>query len=236
MPGRTPVDVTGSAPPALLVHEIKHVMPAASAAPAEAWLGVVCRPEHERPPAWVISVYLDSPDLALLDEKVNSDYLKIKVRVRWYVTLNGAIGEPAFLEVKRRIGTRRDKQRTPIVVPASALARWPLEDPRWMPLVRATAPELEPGLRPSLALRYIRSRFLCDLPAARLAADRRIEVTAVHRALGSGPRRADIGQAVLEWKGLTPDLPFHLRAITSFGARRQSFSKYQAAAQAAGLT
>jgi hypothetical protein len=224
-----------SASPALLVHEIKHVMPAAAAGPAEAWLGAVCRPERERPPAWVVSVYFDTPDLQLLDEKVNSDYLKVKVRVRWYQSLSGSTGEPAFLEVKRRIGTRRDKQRTPLGVPAGALARWRLEDPRWRTLIGQAAPSVGSGLRPSLKLRYVRSRFL-DVSGARLALDRRIEVAALHAALSSGPLRADVGQAVVEWKGMSADLPFHLRAITGFGARRQSFSKYQAAAQAAGLT
>jgi hypothetical protein len=219
----------------MLVHEIKHVLPAASAGPVEAWLGAVCRSERDRPPAWVTSVYFDSPGLHLLDEKVNSDYLKVKVRVRWYESLDGTTGEPAFLEVKRRIGTRRDKQRSVVSLPGAALAQWALEDPRWLSLVAGADPAAGPGLRPSLKLRYVRTRFLCDGSGARVAADRRIEVVAVHRALAAVPVRAQVGQAVVEWKGLTADLPFHLRAITNFGARRQSFSKYLAAAQAAGL-
>ena len=71
-------------------------MPAAHATPLASWLAAVCHPERAYPPARVVTVYFDTPDLALLGEKIDSDYLKTKVRVRWYAPLAGAGRGVAF--------------------------------------------------------------------------------------------------------------------------------------------
>src|SRR5688572_17791269 len=81
-------------------HEIKFAVPASVADPLRMWLASVCRPDAAHPPASVWTVYFDTPGLALLSEKIASDYLKTKVRVRWY----GAVGHrqsPVFAEVKQ---------------------------------------------------------------------------------------------------------------------------------------
>lgn len=216
-----------------LVHEIKYVMPAASAGPAEAWLNATCRPERAYPPAWVCSVYFDHPGADLLDEKINSDYLKTKVRVRWYEPLAGPAGGPAFLEIKQRAGTTRDKRRLALGTPAAEVSGWPLHDPRWLVLIAAAAARIGGPLAPVLRMRYLRARFFDGLSGTRMALDRHLAVTAAHPALRPRPLPADLPWAVVEWKGSCPEISSGLRGLTRFGARRQSFSKYLAGMLAA---
>lgn len=234
------VGVSQVAPPrghsiASLTHEIKYVLPAGAAGSLAGWLGAVARPERARPPAWVVSVYFDTPGLSLLDEKVNSDYYKTKVRVRWYRAADRH-GSPsaAFVEMKRRIGNRRDKWRVPLGVGADALAGWSLDDPRWLHVLaplRALAP-LPPGLAPVLRLQYFRARFVDAAASARLAVDQHLTVAAVSPRLRARPLPALLPDAVFEWKGPSVELPVYLTPITRFGARRRSFSKYLAGMQA----
>jgi hypothetical protein len=216
-----------------LVHEIKYVMPAASAGPAEAWLTATCRPERAYPPAWVCSVYFDHPGADLLDEKINSDYLKTKVRVRWYEPLAGPPGGPAFLEIKQRAGTTREKRRLALGTPAVELAGWPLHDPRWLNLIAPAAARVGGPLAPVLRMRYVRARFFDGLSATRVALDRHLAVTAAQPALRPRPLPAELPWAVVEWKGTSPELSSSLHGLTRFGARRQSFSKYLAGMLAA---
>jgi VTC domain len=230
------VGVSQVAPPrdrsiASLLHEIKYVLPAGAADSVGGWLGAVVRPEHAHPPAWVVSVYFDTPALSLLYEKVNSDYYKTKVRVRWYRAPGGG-ASAAFVEMKRRIGNRREKRRVPLGIGGDTLAGWPLDDPRWLlqlaPL-RAEAP-LPAGLAPVLRLQYFRTRFVDAGASARLAVDQRITVAAVSPHLRALP--AVLPDAVFEWKGPSVDLPAYLAPVTRFGARRRSFSKYLACVRA----
>ena len=216
-----------------LVHEIKYVMPAASAAPAEAWLNATCRPERTYPPAWVCSVYFDHPSGALLDEKVNSDYLKTKVRVRWYEPVAGPARGSAFLEIKQRAGTTREKHRVALSSPAADVAGWALHDPRWLAVIAPAAARIGGPLGPVLRMRYRRARFFDGLSGTRVALDRDLTVIAAHPALRPRPLPAPLPWAVVEWKGTSPELSSSLGALSRFGARRRSFSKYLAGMLAA---
>ena len=228
-PETTPSPIAEGVP---TTHELKYVVPAAAAGSVEAWLAAVSGPERDRPPAYVFTVYFDTPGLALLDQKRNSDYLKIKVRIRWYGTLDGRPGGAAYSEVKQRVGNRREKHRVRLGTDAAVLAKWPLADPRWMGLLaplRAFA-RLPPRLLPTLALRYRRSRYI--EATSRLALDQQIPVTAAHPHLAAGHLPAWLPLGVFECKGPESELPARLGPIVRFGARRSSFSKYQACMQA----
>ena len=110
------------------------------------------------------SVYFDTPGLRAWDEKANGDNLKRKVRARWY----GRPGDlsapetPVFLELKRRIGSARDKVRAEVRAPTDLL-RAPLSDPRWPALFAAHAPELGEPVGPEWApvcrIEYDRVRY-----------------------------------------------------------------------------
>ena len=71
-------------------HEIKLVLPNRAARSLVRWLRSRCWPDPLYPAATVSSIYYDTPDWRLLREKVNSDFLKTKVRLRWYSDIDGA--------------------------------------------------------------------------------------------------------------------------------------------------
>jgi hypothetical protein len=175
-----------------------------------------------------------------LGEKIDSDYLKTKVRVRWYATLDGnPAGSPVFVEVKYRVGNRRDKLRIKMDADPTALSASPLHGPAWRVLLdrlRLEAPMVPVRLEPILSLRYARHRYADALTTGRLTFDEDIAVTALNqtRLAGRVPARLPIG--VFEYKGPQDDLPRHLAPVIRFGARRGSCSKYLACYQtAAGL-
>jgi hypothetical protein len=194
----------------------------------------VCPPESRYPPARIVTVYFDTPGLQLLDEKINSDYLKTKVRVRWYEALDGSAsaGDAAFVEAKCRIGSTREKRRLWTARRAADLAALPLDAAEWGSLVAALRLEgagLPHDLAPVLRLSYVRERLVDRLGGGRVSLDTGIAVTAVNPQRIRPGRIGQIPGAVVEYKGQRSDLPPHLRLLTAAGLRRASYSKYLAA-------
>jgi hypothetical protein len=63
-------------------------------------------------PETVSSIYFDTWGWKSLSEKINSDYLKTKIRFRWYSDIAYQLHyAPSFAEAKFRIGTKRKKIR-----------------------------------------------------------------------------------------------------------------------------
>ena len=215
-------------------HEIKFAVPALAAGSLRTWIGSVCRPDAVHPPGRVTTVYFDTPSLTFLSEKIDSDYLKTKVRVRWYGPSDSR-ASTVFAEVKHRVGNRRDKVRVMLVATAAELARWPLWDSRWATLLaglRVEAPPLPSQLVPVLTLTYTRHRFDDPAPGARVTIDSDIRATGVNVAMVQGHAPVALDDVVFEYKGGSFDLPEHLSPIVRFGARRTAFSKYLACYQA----
>jgi VTC domain len=214
-------------------YEIKFAVPASAVGSLRTWIGSVCRPDAALPPARVTTVYFDTPSLAFLEEKIDSDYLKTKVRVRWYGPSDSRASK-VFGEIKHRVGTRRDKVRLVLDVAAADLARLPLWDARWPALLgrlRVVAPTLPSQLMPVLALTYTRHRF-DDPPGARATFDSDIQAIGVNIAMVQGHAPVALADAVFEYKSRSFDLPSHLSPIVRFGGRRTAFSKYLACYQA----
>ncbi len=222
---------------ASLEHEIKCLVPVSRSVSLRAWLAAVCPPERAHPPGLVCTTYYDTPRRAILGEKINSDYLKTKVRVRWYATLDGRPDPTAvFAEVKYRVGNRREKVRVRLGADPADLASQPLRSPRWFSLVdplRAVASHLPPRLEPVLSLQYARYRYLDPASAARLTVDDEITVTAFNETRSTGRVPARLPVAVFEYKGRRDALPSHLAPAVRFGARRASCSKFLACYQLA---
>ncbi len=214
-----------------LERELKFVLPAGRAGAALAWLGTICRPDPGHPRAFVWTVYYDTPSGRSLGEKIDSDYLKMKLRVRWY----GREGEPAsgpvFAEAKYRVGSRRDKVRVVLPVDASAVSGLRLDDPLFASFPGAlgqagvlAGPEWGPVLR----LRYERSRFIEPATSARVSLDRDITPEAVNTRRLTSLHAGPLGICVLEVKGSSDTLPRSLTPLLHLGARQGSLSKYAA--------
>lgn len=213
-----------------LDHEVKFVLPAGATAPARILLEGLCRRETPHARSRIGTIYFDDRALSSAGEKLASDYRKTKIRLRWY---DGA--GSVRLEVKRRVGSRREKLRRELPGDAAALEVGGLaaaERTGYRDALRALGVTPPADLAPVLHLTYERERFVDPASGARLSLDSRIE--AVERAPWSDTEALrceasdDLDVALIESKGGWRDLPPALLALAALGARRRSYSKYTA--------
>lgn len=211
--------------------ELKFTLPGGRVGLARRMLEAVCQPDQEYPAAYVWTIYYDTPHLTSLGEKINSEYLKLKVRLRWYSELGRPASGPAFIEAKRRVGTYRDKVRVKVPYAAEELAIWDLHDARLrsLPLLlRAQGIMLPDNWYPVMLIRYRRDRFVEPISRARLSLDSEIAAVAVNRRFLSRSDQTPMGLGILEVKGSDEELPTALHRLLSLGARKRSFSKFLA--------
>ena len=210
--------------------ETKFVLPNLSAPSMANWLRARCLPDPSYPAGLVSSLYYDSRDLRLLREKVNSDYLKTKVRVRWYADpASGTVEGPAFVEVKRKVGSLRVKKRIATHVPAAELAGHDLQSMRLLEVVREVVDEstwIDADLRPLLEIAFLRRRFVEPTTGARISIDTDIHARRVNPSMLPLVNPFPLAHAVLELKGPMRELPPALLPLCAMGCRKESFSKY----------
>ena len=221
-------DVAARPAPSLGERELKFTLPAGRAQLARRRLDSLCRRDPEFPSAIVWTIYYDTPALGSLGEKINSDYLKRKIRVRWYSDLEGRAAGPAFVEAKLRLGTRRSKVRAKLPYAAEDIAKWDLHDVRLQHLPLLLREHGVLGLdswQPMMLLRYRRDRFIEPLTQSRVSLDAEIGAVRVHPRFLSVTDRSPLATAVIEVKGGSGDLPAVLRSLLVLGGRKRSFSK-----------
>jgi hypothetical protein len=208
--------------------ELKYTLPAGRVHLARRRLDTVCRRDAEYPAAIVWTIYYDTPARVSLGEKINSDYLKRKIRVRWYSDLEGRPSGPAFIEAKLRMGTRRSKARARLHAPAEEIARWDLQDPRFLRfplLLREQGILHQESWEPMILIRYRRDRFVEPLTGSRVSLDADIYAAAASPRFVSAPDLSPLATAVLEVKGEADELPAALRPLLALGMQKRSFSK-----------
>ena len=193
------------------------------------WLDTFLRPDAEYDRGLITSIYFDTPTLDLYDEKRNSDYLKTKVRLRWYgaIDRDQAGPVPCFLEVKRKFGAIRDKQRLPVNLRAAVL----LDDPFMHPDILQVPRLLDEhglgsghDLAPLMMIRYERRRYVDSETEARIALDTNISCP-LARPLPVSAGSVTLPVGVLEVKSRYRQLPPVLRDIGG-DLRKEAFSKY----------
>ena len=222
-------DVAPRPVPELGERELKFTLPASRSHLARRRLDTLCRRDPEFPAAIVWTMYYDSPALASLGEKINSDYLKRKIRVRWYSDLEGRVSGPAFVEAKLRLGTQRSKVRARLPFPAEEIAQWDLQDPRLLTaplLLREQGVLAHESWQPVLLLRYRRDRFVEPLTRSRISLDADICGVSGNPRFLSAPNLSPLATSVLEVKGDSDELPVSLRPLLALGMRKASFSKF----------
>jgi hypothetical protein len=226
------LQTTADAPPAIPgagERELKFTFPASRAHFARRRLDSLCRRDPEFPSAIVWTIYYDTPALDSLGEKINSDYLTRKIRVRWYSDLDGRVSAPAFVEAKLRLGTQRSKVRARLPFPAEEIAQWNLQDPRLLSaplLLREHGVLGHESWQPVLLLRYRRDRFVEPLTRSRVSLDADICAAEANARFLSAPNLSPLATAVLEVKGSSEELPASMRALLALGMRKGSFSKF----------
>lgn len=195
-----------------------------------AWLEHSCLPDPAYPRGTIWTVYYDTPGLAAYREKRDGDYLKRKLRLRWYSPPDAARPDgpvTCYLEVKRREGATSRKSRVALPLLAPLLAACP---PKWaeLDLVPARHPELaggEPLLVAMVLLRYERRRFVDPASGARVSLDTDIRCDGANEAHLVAFAPVTLGEGVLEVKARQRELPRSLCLIGGL-ITPTSFSKY----------
>ena len=195
------------------------------------WIGHYCIDDPVYPLGMVSSIYFDTPDFAAYTEKRSGDYIKTKLRLRWYSAPDQEARDAVtqcYLEVKQKQGSLRRKNRVPLELSAAALN----EDLETSVAIAALADQalglghpLRGILLPMLRIRYLRRRFLEPLSQARIAIDTAIRCDAVNSAFVRGVVPVQLDSCVLEVKG---DPSSGSPAIEGIRGRlvSTSFSKY----------
>jgi hypothetical protein len=197
----------------------------------QAWLEHSCSADPAYDVGVVSSIYYDTPSLALYEEKRNGDYLKCKVRLRWYGEPGQRIEGPSmtgYLEIKRKTGALSVKKRKACSLPLEALTVEPLsrEEILRLPAEVYDLGYLPKGLLiPVLLIRYTRHRFVDHRSDSRIALDTDICCSHVNEALFPWLAPAHLDTGVLEIKGRQRELPRNLDAITTY-LSKSAFSKY----------
>lgn len=185
-------------------------------------------PEHYYGP--ILSLYYDTPALRFYNEVRNGDYLKTKVRLRWYEAVFSPEQEIAdcFLEIKQKFGARRYKRRQPVALAPALLQgdlfsrRAILDMPEHMPRLILLARGI---LVPLLVVEYERFRFIDTRTGSRIALDSGISCSRVNSAHLPGTAPVALPVGVVEVKGALDTLPDCLTPMRRY-LRKRSFSKY----------
>lgn len=221
--------------PKTLEHEVKYVFSNHWVTPVVRWLQHICRIDPEYPHNIVSSIYYDTKDWRFLQEKVNSDYLKTKLRVRWYCEPDNRVSPgAAFIELKSKVGAPRTKFRMKAPYASQWFADTPLEDQQLLEipqLLRSQGVFLESPVFPAFIVQYERYRFIEGISGARVCVDCNISAPKVNSYMLPESHPLPIQTAVLEIKGHLEGLPNVLSQLTAFGCRKSSFSKYSACYQ-----
>jgi hypothetical protein len=198
-------------------YEIKFTGLARRADEMEALLRAHCPPDGAHPENVVHSVYYDTHGLAAYGEKADGQYVKTKLRLRWYEPFGGA----AWLEIKAKRGSLGAKHRKRIACSAP-----PPRDSA--ALAQVAREHLGVALQPTIWLAYRRLRFVAPDGSARVSLDRDIRVVWASPALPRRERPGALATFVVEVKGDAPEPSASLLGLVGRCARRGAFSKYAA--------
>ena len=211
-------------------HETKFVFANNRSQILIAWLRLRCQEDPKYPVSNISSIYYDSVNWNFLHEKINSDFLKSKVRLRWYSdSKTGENLQPTFLEVKYKIGSSRKKKRIQTDISSDWISKVPLHDPQLLHIPKMAQEDigrLKVHLLPAFQVDYQRFRFIDPVSGARLCVDYNIHVPRANWQMISQNNPICLQKGVFELKDTSGKLPEWLHQLTSLGCKKESFSKY----------
>ena len=216
----------------LLVNERKFTAHSLDTDRALTLVGHFCEPDPVYPRGRVNSIYFDTLHLATFKEKIEGDTTKRKYRLRWYDVPGDHPGAEltAFLEIKYRYGSARDKIRKTLPVRKDWITTCPLHDPDIVHLLYEHAAEMEDNiplnLYPAVCISYDRHRFICRRTGITVCVDSDIRADRVSPELFPETPPFSLNTVLCEFKGPGfPDLPW-AGSLYHAGFRIRSFSKY----------
>lgn len=211
-------------------HETKYIFENHLASMLHAWIRLRCRPDPQFESGLISSIYYDTRDWDFLYEKANSDYRKMKIRLRWYAESDGANpGNESFLEIKEKIGSFRKKTRIKTGLTGKWLSEKHLNSPDLLGPIRnlhAVGVKLPSSVFPVFQISYQRHRYIDPIAGSRVCIDRDICVARTNRSILPLPCPKTLSYGVFEFKGPGLQLPPLFQQLTAFDCHKASFSKY----------
>ncbi|MBE0582754.1 MAG: VTC domain-containing protein [Desulfofustis sp.] len=194
-------------------------------------LRCVCQPDREYQENIINSIYFDTHDYRFAMEKAASEYLKTKIRLRWYQEPSGAECESGcFLELKQKTGSARYKRRIMLDLGICRLPEAVFDSGvllRIRNMIASLQPELSVyNLYPQVLVSYTRHRFRDSATNTRIALDTGIRAKSSRARFGRHAGEVCLDTSVLEVKGSCQELPLSLRAVIGMQVKKDSFSKY----------
>jgi SPX domain protein involved in polyphosphate accumulation len=214
-----------------LERELKLVFPANKYTSIRAYLRGVAQEDQKFPNSVVSTINYDTKQFFFLDEKLNSDLIKRKVRLRWYSQGDKDIEQRSYLELKSKRGIFRSKQRKVITMSGTQLENTNLENPTLISILYEdfVSYNRKAGhLLPVLYSSYRRERFFTTDNKWRLAIDTNIQVNKInHMAFGKNHFSQRMPPlCVIEFKGTTTQLPEEYFFLINQDPLKKTFSKY----------
>jgi hypothetical protein len=211
-------------------HEVKYVASCTEVHDALFWLNKTCKPDPLYPRSIVNSIYFDTLDFKALYEKINSDFIKTKFRIRWYENIgDNNQNYECNAEIKIKIGACRKKIRIKSPHSKNYLSEIMLEDPSLLKIPFYSSSKkvwFNDNLIPLFLIKYERHRFIEPLYDYRVCLDFNISVPKVNRLIIPDANIIKLKEAVFEIKGATRSIPESLFFLTDLGFRKSSFSKF----------
>ena len=213
--------------------ELKFTCDAFSAAFIKRGVESICLADDDFSENIISSIYFDTQDWLFADEKASSDYLKAKIRLRWYEAVGSSKttkGSKCYLEFKRKIGSKRTKSR--VLMPfAGDKALLAVQDHSNKEMIQQNINEHIPDLyghniEPKFVVRYTRNRFKEPFSTTRISFDTDIQAFSVGNNFAQQASHVRLVESVLEVKGDVDDLPHALRSFHAGKLRKAAFSKY----------
>lgn len=211
--------------------EQKYLFPAGQKEIILCFLEHACLPDPHYSFGVVSSIYFDTPALFHYNENRNGDFLKSKLRLRWYQDLESierGTGVSCFLESKNKNGALCRKQRLELLLPVEHLLEDPLSNEQIadLPSLVCELGYAAPGiLVPVLLIRYECRRYVEPAAHTRIAVDTDICCSQANETFFPAltPVHLDIG--VVETKGGDRSMPDGLKPFRA-QLTKSSFSKY----------
>jgi hypothetical protein len=178
---------------------------------------------------YIFNIYFDTPSMTFLQDKLNGDLHRQKIRIRWYgETPDIIIPKTAKLECKQKIGAGGLKKAEKVVMPSGSVQAL-LRAESWRKIFVQSLPEnlASPSLSltPVMLSRYRRRRFVDPTTKTRLSFDDQICSLALSPAmLQQGIHPTKLTDSVIEVKNDTGEMPDFLKLTDHL--RITSFSKY----------
>lgn len=191
-----------------------------------------CTPDPMYHEGRINSIYFDTTNFLCFKEKIEGDNQKRKYRLRWYDTGDKDQAEKcaAFLEIKFRCGSVRDKIRSRFELPRKWLDTVSLEDhslPRKLYDLATSFPENIPlGLFPALCISYNRRRYQCSSTGVTICIDSDIKVDRINSFMLPHTVPFTINTTVVEFKEVQLPEIYWFEHLYRAGFRLRSFSKY----------